>query len=63
MNGSSKRPKLGYIITLLGGIVIFLAAIEYLACGNATVGVVGIILVILTVLFGRRAYLTTKKKD
>jgi hypothetical protein len=46
-----KRPKTGLIITILGAIVIFVSAVIYLIAGNATVGIVGIILVIITGIF------------
>lgn len=52
---SKKRPKTGLIITVLGAIIIFLSAVVYLISGNATVGVVGIVLVIITGIFLRNS--------
>ncbi|MGO8806709.1 MAG: hypothetical protein ACLQO7_08955 [Candidatus Bathyarchaeia archaeon] len=60
---NSKRPRWGYIIALLGAIVIFLSGIVYFAYGNVAVGVLGVVFAILTIWFGRKAYLTGEKKD
>ena len=59
---TSKRPKWGLIVSLLGALVISVTAIAYFIGGNALAGVLGIIFVILTVIFGRQAYLTEVKK-
>jgi hypothetical protein len=59
---SKKRPKTGLIITVLGAIVIFLSAVIYLISGNATVGIVGIVLVIITGIFLRNGQTSTKPK-
>ena len=59
---SSKRPKTGLIITILGAIVIFVSAVIYLIAGNATVGIVGIVLVIITGIFVRNGQNSTDPK-
>ena len=59
---SKKRPKTGLIITVLGAIVIFLSAVIYLISGNATVGIVGIVLVIITGIFLRNGQTSTEPK-
>ncbi len=57
------KPKIGLIASLLGALIIFIAAIVYLAKGNAAVGIVGILLVFATVIFARMGYLTPEKKS
>jgi uncharacterized membrane protein YvbJ len=57
---SSKRPKIGLIITILGTLTIFVAAIIYLAIGNAVVGIVGILFAIVIAVFLRRGQNATE---
>ena len=58
----SKRPKTGLIITILGAIVIFVSAVIYLIAGNATVGIVGIVFIIITGIFVRNGQISTDTK-
>jgi len=51
---SAKHPRIGLIVTMIGVLVIFLAAIVYLVIGQAAVGIVGIFFVIVIAYFLRR---------
>ena len=57
-----KKPIIGLILTTLGGIVIFVAAIVYLAVGNALAGILGIIFVVVSIFFARLGRLALEKK-
>jgi len=46
-----KLPKGGLIVTLLGLAIIFLSAVAYLVLHNPTVGIVGLIFVIIIAFF------------
>jgi|SRR5208337_3543913 len=54
ITASSKHPKTGLIVTIIGVLIIFLAAVVYLAIGNAVPGIVGILFVIVIAVFLRR---------
>ena len=62
MSTAKTKPIIGYVVSLIGGLIILLAAIVYLATGNPVAGIVGIIFVILIIIFARRGYLATDKK-
>ena len=49
-----KHSRTGLIITLIGTLIIFVDAVIYVAIGNATVGIVGILFVILIAYFLRQ---------
>jgi zinc ribbon protein len=57
------KPKLGLIAILLGGFVVFIDAIIYLATGDPIAGVVGIIFVMISVYFARIGYRAIEKKN
>jgi ABC-type polysaccharide transport system permease subunit len=46
-----KRSRTGFIITVIGTLITLVAAVIYLAIGNATPGIVGILFVILIAYF------------
>lgn len=56
------KPKLGLAASILGALVIFIAAIVYFAIGVPIAGVAGIVFVIVAVYFVRKGYVTTEKK-
>lgn len=56
------KPKLGLIASLLGGFIVFVDAIIYLATGDPIAGVVGILFVIAAVIFVRRGYSAVEKR-
>jgi hypothetical protein len=43
MSTAKTKPIIGYVVSLIGGLIILLAAIVYLATGNPVAGIVGII--------------------
>jgi uncharacterized membrane protein YvbJ len=47
----NKLPRTGLIVTLLGLAIIFLSAIAYIVLHNVTVGIVGLIFVIIIAFF------------
>ena len=49
-----KHSRTGLIITVIGTLIIFVDAVIYVAIGNATVGIVGILFVILIAYFLRQ---------
>ena len=62
MSTAKTKPIIGYVVSLIGGIIIFLAAIVYLELGNPVAGIVGIIFVILVIIFARRGYHASDRK-
>jgi hypothetical protein len=61
--GSRKSPIIGLVVSLIGGAIIFLAAIVYLIIGNPVAGILGIVFVILIIIFANRGYRATDKKS
>ena len=51
VTASGKHSKTGLIITVIGTVIIFLAAVVYIAIGQAVVGIVGIFFVIVIAFF------------
>ena len=57
-----SKPKIGFILSILSGLIIFVAAIVYLAVGNPVAEVLGIIFVIAGVFFAIKGYGAIDKK-
>lgn len=57
-----EKPRMGFIASLFGALIIFIAAIVYFALGNATAGIVGIVFVIASGIFAYMGYVTLEKK-
>lgn len=57
---SGKRSKIGLIVTALGALITFIAAVIYLAVGNAAPGIVGVLFVIIIAFFLYRGLNTTE---
>jgi len=55
-SAARSRPRIGYIISIIGGALILLSGIGYLIVGNPVAGVLGIIFGILVITFSRRLY-------
>ncbi len=59
---SSKHSKAGFIVTIIGVLITFIAAVVYLAIGNSVPGIVGILFVIIMAVFLRRGQNATDIK-
>jgi hypothetical protein len=53
---SSKKPRLGYVLSLIGGVLIFLSGVGYFVLGNAVAGILGLVFGVLVVVYARRIY-------
>ena len=53
---AKKKPKFGYALSLIGGVLTFLAGIGYFIIGNPVAGVLGIIFGFLIIYYSRRVY-------
>ncbi len=60
-NGKGK-PHLGFIISLIGALTIFVAAIVYFAVGIPLTAIIGIIFAISTGIFAYMGYMAAEKK-
>ncbi len=61
LKGEGKHPTAGFIITLIGAILIILEALVYLYIRNILVGALGIIFAVLSIFFGYRGHVATEK--
>jgi membrane protein implicated in regulation of membrane protease activity len=59
---SGKYSKAGFIVTIIGVLITFIAAVVYLATGDSVPGIVGILFVIIMAVFLRRGQNSTDIK-
>jgi len=57
-----KKPRTGYALSLIGGVLTFLSGVGYLVLGNPVAGILGIIFGILIITFARRIYAATEMR-
>jgi pimeloyl-ACP methyl ester carboxylesterase len=62
MSTAKTKPVIGFVVSLISVIIIFLASILFLVIGAPLAGIIGILFVSLIMIFARRGYLTTNKK-
>jgi hypothetical protein len=59
---AKKKPRIGYALSLIGGVLTFLSGIGYLVIGNPVAGVLGIIFAIVVITIARRIYAAADMK-
>lgn len=62
MSTEKTKPIIGFVVSLISVIIIFLGSIMFLVLGAPLGGILGILFVSLIIIFARRGYLTTDKK-
>jgi hypothetical protein len=50
------KPRIGYILAIIGGALTLLSGIGYLVLGNPVAGVLGVVFGVLIVIYSRRLY-------
>jgi pimeloyl-ACP methyl ester carboxylesterase len=62
MSTEKTKPIIGFVVSLISVIIIFLGSIMFLVLGAPLGGILGILFVTLIIIFARRGFLTTDKK-
>jgi hypothetical protein len=52
----NKKPRTGYLLSLIGGVLTFLSGIAYFVLGNPVAGALGVVFAILIIFFARRMF-------
>jgi hypothetical protein len=56
---AKKKPRIGFALSLIGGVLTFLSGVGYLIVGNPVAGLLGVIFGILIVVCSRRLFAAT----